>query len=329
MTGSGLFREIGNISEEYVVEAENYKKQLSREIKILTSPAFRKTLAAAACLAVSFGLVVTVQRMGISRDSASGDAMENRATTYQMTSSEELSAQGMLTGDMAAEDAVPEAAMEMGEGVVSESAEEKSSGNLEEDALKDTGKAKESAEEEAAENVCEYPLLPEGSEDSTAMESAEAWSSEAVRERLSEYPNDYEALLNQENALIITQRNVYAGQDIWDDFRMHVAERKPVQIDIIRFTIEGDAIIETVYYDGEMFRLCVDYSRDSYRGTGDAYYEATYPYMQMSEQILEDGKKSVEYILTNSEKPAVEILESGNEQERSALEYYSIVYIVE
>ena len=61
MTGKELFLEIGNIREEYVTEAENYRARTGGSIlvgwnrKVASSPAFRKTLATAACLVVCAG----------------------------------------------------------------------------------------------------------------------------------------------------------------------------------------------------------------------------------------------------------------------------------
>ena len=108
MTGRELFLEIGNIREEFVAEAENYQSETKGNIltvisgKTAKSVTFRKTLATAACLVVCAGLVFTVQKLGISKDTAKESAMENEMVME--TAREEL-------WDVAEkqEDALPEA----------------------------------------------------------------------------------------------------------------------------------------------------------------------------------------------------------------------------
>lgn len=56
MTGKGLFREIGNIDERYVAEAQETVRP------VLFTPAFRRALVTAACLFVCVGLYFAVQQ---------------------------------------------------------------------------------------------------------------------------------------------------------------------------------------------------------------------------------------------------------------------------
>ncbi len=73
MTGNDLFREIGNIDEKYVKEAQE-----SRRMVIFT-PAFRKGLATAACLLLCLGIFAGVQqvRNGAKSESATMQAETN------------------------------------------------------------------------------------------------------------------------------------------------------------------------------------------------------------------------------------------------------------
>ena len=84
MTGRDLFQEIGNIREEFVAEAENYRSKTKGSIltvfgrKTAKSMTFRKTLVTAACLVVCAGLVFTVQKLGVRQDTAKESVMENQ-----------------------------------------------------------------------------------------------------------------------------------------------------------------------------------------------------------------------------------------------------------
>ena len=57
MTGKDLFREVGNISEKYITEAEETKRSIIHNV------AFRRTLGTAACLVLCVG-VIAVTRIG-------------------------------------------------------------------------------------------------------------------------------------------------------------------------------------------------------------------------------------------------------------------------
>lgn len=77
MTGNDLFREIGNIDEKYVAEAQETKRSA-----ILT-PAFRRTLATAACLVVCLGIYVGVQQV---RDDAKSESATMQTETNSTNS---------------------------------------------------------------------------------------------------------------------------------------------------------------------------------------------------------------------------------------------------
>lgn len=64
MTEKDLFREVGKIKEEYVVEAEEYKRSVIHNV------VFRRSLITAACLVVCVGLYWGVQQTAKQFDSA-------------------------------------------------------------------------------------------------------------------------------------------------------------------------------------------------------------------------------------------------------------------
>ena len=289
MTGRELFLEIGNIRGEFVAEAENYRSETKGSIlavlggKTAKSVTFRKTLATAACLVVCVGLVFTVQKLGISKDSAKESAMENEMVME--SAREEL-------WDVAEkqEDALPET--ESGivtdkESGISFETPEKTSG------IKDELKT-ESIEEEKLETAL--------GESQFAMNSElEAWDLKAVKKRMKSYPDEYDEILELDNVFVLVHGTVEKGQDLWNLFLEAAETGKAAQIDVIRFTVEGDPIIETVHYDGEVFYLCVDNSRDAYRGKGDKYFEAKYSQLVKEETALDAGGRTIEYFLTDGE----------------------------
>ena len=74
MTGKDLFREIGNINEEYIKEAQEYKRPKRDIIFVINNPTFRKMTATAACLMICAGLAFTVHKMDLRTDSAKESA---------------------------------------------------------------------------------------------------------------------------------------------------------------------------------------------------------------------------------------------------------------
>lgn len=77
MTGNDLFREIGNIDEKYIKEAQESKRM------VIFTPAFRKGLATAACLLLCLGIFAGVQqvRNGAKSEPATMQAETNSATS--------------------------------------------------------------------------------------------------------------------------------------------------------------------------------------------------------------------------------------------------------
>ena len=272
MTGRELFLEIGNIREEFVAEAENYRSEANGSIaavisgKTVKSVTFRRSLVTAACLVVCAGLVFTVQKLGISKDTAKESAMENEMVMETAREEMEFVQQGME--DVCEEEiaVLPEAES----GIVTDA---------------------------DSDNVSELPEKTNGMKDELKSEVAK-------EEQLG-------TALQMDNMFVLVHGTVEKGQHLWDAFLESVDAGKPAQVEIVRFTVEGDPIIETVHYDGEIFYLCVDNSRDAYRGNGDKYFEAKYSQLVKEENTLDAGGRTIEYFLTDGENK------------------YSIVYISE
>lgn len=308
MTGKELFQEIGNISEEHVVEAERYRKESGGGIvrvgrrRLARSASFRRTLTMAACLVICAGLVFTVQKLGITKDAAEESVVDNEGAVMEMAVAESSVAQNTASGsEKKAEEMETRPETEVD--VVQEAAEKEASVITEAE--------EEEAKTEAGEIVGNQNSGSIKDEMADVEKSESVWDLKSIKEKMAVYPDKYEDILMLEGVYILVHGKVEKGQDIWEAFVQSVDRGEAAQAEIIRFTVEGDPIIEYVYYDGKQFYLCVDNSRDAYRGKGDAYYEARYSSMVKEEKILEGGGKTIEYCLYDGE----------NE--------YSIVYIAE
>lgn len=294
MTGRELFQEIGNIREEYITEAENFRKVNSSIMAILNrkvagNASFVRTLSAAACLVICAGLVFTVQKLGVSQDAATESVRDFENAVEEMAVAESSVAQNTASGQEKKAE-IQEARPETEASMVPEVAEEAK---------------KESGKEEGYLSDIHNDRVEE------ALKSEPVWDLKSIRKKMASYPDKYEEILKLEGVFILVHGEVEKGQEIWDAFVQSVDLGEAASAEIIRFTVEGDPIIEHVYYDGKEFYLCVDNSRDAFRGKGDAYYEANYSSLVKEETILDGGGKSIEYCLIDGEKE------------------YSIVYFVE
>ena len=80
MTGNDLFREVGNISEKYIAEAEETKRSIIHNV------VFRRSLATAACLMVCVGLYFSTRtgRKEAATDSSGGSAPQYDTAKNEM-----------------------------------------------------------------------------------------------------------------------------------------------------------------------------------------------------------------------------------------------------
>lgn len=265
MTEKDLFREIGMIDEKYVEEAEAVKKA-----KILT-PAFRRTLATAACLCICVGIYFTVRTV----------REESEESAKDFAYAEMMTATADGTSDRRDSDAKAE-----GFNAIGEMFEEMTgaSNSMSEGATMDT-QQKQEEEMESCDSALQENE-PVSSEDTVTEDTEDAI------EELSEYSNDYEELCNSD-AFVVTHGEVSAGMDKWELFMMEANRGNEAQVDVIRFTEEGDAIITRVCYKDGMYYLLEDSTRDAW---GNGTYTA---YEFSSINIIEDSEGYVEIIFAD------------------------------
>lgn len=262
MTEKDLFREIGMIDEKYVEEAENVKRS-----KILT-PVFRRTLATVACLCICVGIYFSARTVRDESDNAERGYDRNEMMTADGTNFKRESSSAAESFDESEElyESVAGSTNSVSGGAASDMAPEMEDVECSDGAAWD-----------------EDPKQTAG----VTVESAES-----IVEELAMYSNDYETLCNGD-AFVVTHGKVSAGMDKWEQFLMEINRGNEAQVDVIRFTEEGDAIITRVCYKNGVYYLLEDSTRDAW---GNGTY-TTYEFASMN--MIKDSEGYVEIIFAD------------------------------
>ncbi len=259
MTGNDLFREIGNISEKYVTEAEETKRS------ILHNVVFRRSLATAACLMVCVGLYFTT-RTG--RKEATADSSAGSAPQYDtMKENSAVASQESTDGGFDLNDILD----------IFDRGNDKADSAPQDYYQESASTAQDGASENVESNVTNEP-------EEIVGEIYDEWE---MFDRLSAYPNDYEALL-QTDAFVVVHGTVKSGLEQWNTFIDSTKDGKPAYVELVQFTVEGDAIITAIQYTGDYYHVLTDYSRDAWGNTGMVEHEYGYLYLD-----IQDGRTRV------------------------------------
>jgi len=287
MTGNDLFREMGNISEKYVTEAEETKRSIFQNV------VFRRSLATAACLMICVGLYFSTRtgRKEAAADSSGGSApqydtamKENSAVASQESTDGGFNLNAILDAFDRGQDKTDSTPQDY--------APEQDSASATQDA----------ASENVESNVGSEPEYVVG-------EIYDEWE---MFDRLSAYPNDYEAIL-ETDAFVVVHGTVKSGMDKWNSFIDNVKEGKTAYVELVQFTDEGDAIITAIQYTGDYYHVLQDHTRDAWGKTGVIEYVYDYLYLD-----IQDGRTGV--VLTDLELEEEEISEAMNEKPTEFLE---------
>lgn len=273
MTGNDLFREIGGISEKYIAEAEATKRS------IIHNTVFRRSLATAACLMVCVGLYFTT-RTGSKEAATDSTGAAGHHNNNIKEDSSDNTVMNYVTGD--------------------------TSGGFELDDILDffgdNDRSENTTEAPAYEADSAYsencsPSEPEYSEEGVAV--GEAFDYSNLVKRLLSYPNEYEALL-QTDAFIVEHGIVRSGMERWDAFIDCVERGVPALVEVVQFTDEGDAIVAGILYNGKVYYLLMDYSRDAWGNTDWLEYVYNNLYLD-----TRDGRTKVLLSVKNVEKDKI------------------------
>lgn len=251
MTEKDLFREIGMINEKYVEEAAQVKKA-----KILT-PVFLRTMATAACLCLCVGIYFGTR--GLREDLAA-----NESAADMSSEANSITNQAGATADSAYfESADMEATADDGSSFFEDFLDGLNS--KEESVASGT----QSATQDSASEESFY--TDSADDETTNWEENEVGEGMGAMKELREYSNDYEELCNGD-AFVVTHGKVTAGYDKWEAFLYGFECGEIVQLDVIRFTVEGDAIITRVWCENGVFHIIEDSTRDAWGVGGYAEY---------------------------------------------------------
>lgn len=148
--------------------------------------------------------------------------------------------------------------------------------------------------------------------------NADSRDLDTVKQHLSEYSNDF-ADLEKAQCYMSVHGIEHHGSEYWDEFYGKVQKNEPAQIDIIQFTMEGDAVIDYISYDGSSFYVVHDSSRDAFAASGDKYFEEEYPYLKVFEGTETNGDRYRYIYLMNDNTLSLEEIQaylSGDEEGR-------------
>ena len=155
---------------------------------------------------------------------------------------------------------------------------------------------------------------------------------EAVKKHLAAYPNELDAIEKTESYVIVHGEE-RSGSIYWEAFDKAVKSGIPARIDIIRFTVEGDPIIDYISYDGTDFYVVNDFSRDAFAGVGndEPYTEMNFPYLKVFEGTNENGDQYRQILLTDTDSLAQKLLEEyieeGEQPENVEIYYLASVVL--
>ncbi|MBR6666383.1 MAG: DUF4362 domain-containing protein [Lachnospiraceae bacterium] len=255
MTGNDLFREVGNISEKYVTEAEETKRSIIHNV------VFRRSLATAACLMVCVGLYFST-RTG--RKEATADSSEGSGPQYDAATNEVHVAVGEQDADGGFRF----------KDILDSLGGNNKTDNAPQDYYQESASSSERVESETA-NTPEEDLGASGG----------YWMD--TIDRLCAYPNDYKALL-QTDAFVVAHGTVKSGMPQWEAFLQSVEQGDTAYVDVVQFTEEGDAVISAVVFLGDWYYVLADHTRDAWGKQDMLEYEYRYLYLDR-----QDGRTRV------------------------------------
>lgn len=283
MTGNDLFREMGNINEKYVKEAEEAKRAT-----ILT-PAFRRTIATAACLVICFGLYFGVQQLGMGGQSETASMESNTSN-----------ATGQADMSIKAESAVMDSATTnsvagAGEDGMYEAEEDSAFWEDIWSTENETAEGAPEVDEEYYEQVAgsesvqgdaqEAPI--QDSMQESEMKAQDARSSEAIGERFDGYVQDLE-YWPAEMAVLDEDSWLQSGLEEVNAFIAKTEKGEEASLELVRTSDEGVYAFYYIHYNGGDYYLLTDWRYPDKEEAAEVR-EATYGYLKVFEETLENG----------------------------------------
>lgn len=272
MSGMDLFREIGMIDEKYIIEAEETKRS------VMASPVWRRSLATAACLCLCVGLYFSVQRLGtFSNDSATSESMKMETAGMEEAYEEKMEAYDLETASESA--------------VTAEGSEE-----VQMQTNQEVAESVRTESEYGTDNIKEEAIT-QGNFDAASSSVRDLTD---ICARFAGYP-DTPAALADAGLVVNLHGTIKGGREKLDTFLSSVEAGTPASVELVQYTVEGDAMFYYIDYNGTDFYAVIDYSRDEFAGSGEKVHEYRYNYLKVQEESIEGGKR-VEILLTDTEE---------------------------
>ncbi|MDR1432271.1 MAG: DUF4362 domain-containing protein [Propionibacteriaceae bacterium] len=124
---------------------------------------------------------------------------------------------------------------------------------------------------------------------------------------LADLPADYGE--NVEKLALEKYHDVYISvhgerlynKAIVDDFYREALAGKPAFMRMIQYTVEGDPIVTDYYYDGEIFTVTEDSSRDNFSDgiSNKNFHVSTYKYLVRADHSRRVEEPQADYYLSN------------------------------
>lgn len=249
MTEKELFREIGNIKEEYVAEAQEYKRS------VWQNTVFRRSLATAACLLLCLGIYwgteyfkgdMAMQESAIAPESCKdveAEAFQVKTESLQMT-----------TEQMADADNAEEAPAEMAQ---------KPASALEEETFPEDGVITEAEAERKM--VCIPAQRKEQAETEDVQGMLPVGEQSTLKENITQESMEQDGFLQEVGSLQDTsvklenfQGIIISGKAQWDAFFAQVQQSKAADLELCYTTAEGKEEAVLVKYDAEVFQVSLE-----------------------------------------------------------------------
>lgn len=106
---------------------------------------------------------------------------------------------------------------------------------------------------------------------------------------LAEVPQDYDFETAVERGDVVNLHGELTNTEAYEKFKSTLEKGEPTFMRFVAYTIEGDPILMDVQFDGTVFHLTHDVSRDAFAGGIDKVMSYTYE----AYEILEDGRVKV------------------------------------
>ena len=114
-------------------------------------------------------------------------------------------------------------------------------------------------------------------------------------EESKKLPTDYMAEKAIENGDVVDLLGKISNLDKLDSFIQDVKDNKESFVRLVRYTLEGDPIIFSVFYDKKQIKCYIDNTRDQYGGNSTGIKEVIYSKIEMIVDDSDDNKREYDF----------------------------------